>query len=338
MILSVQKEYVEIPTLNGHASSLCRFRGRTYLAWFGGTKEGENDVDIYVTRRDEAGWRAPVRVSAGPLPHWNPVLLPREDHIDLFFKFGTPIPRWQTLRARLSGALEVVGGPEELVPGDVGGRGPVKNKCLKLKSGRWLAPASREFDPQAQWKLETLWRAFVDISDDDGKLWRASPPFPVPVDAPAWGKRPFGVIQPTLWEDEQGVHAMMRATDGWIWRTDSTDNGETWKECRRTSLENINSGIDCVRASDGRLYLAMNGPGVARKGIRDHLEVKVSEDGGETWRTFAVLADDGPKQPDGRSTEFSYPAVIEPRPGVLAITFTWNRRQIRFVEMKLPSP
>ena len=53
---------------------------------------------------------------------------------------------------------------------------------------------------------------------------------------------------------------------------------------------------------------------------------------------FPVLADDGPKQPDGRSTEFSYPAVIEPRPGVLAITFTWNRRQIRFVEMKLPSP
>ena len=31
----------------------------------------------------------------------------------------------------------------------------------------------------------------------------------MPADAPAWGKRPFGVIQPTLWEDEQGVHALM---------------------------------------------------------------------------------------------------------------------------------
>ena len=129
---------------------------------------------------------------------------------------------------------------------------------------------------------------------------------------------------------------MMRATDGWIWRTDSTDGGETWKECRRTSLENINSGLDCVRASDGRLYLAMNGPGVARTGIRDHLEVKVSEDGGETWRTFTILANDTLNQV-GRKTEFSYPAIIEPRPGVLAISFTWNRRQIRFVEMQLPS-
>ena len=80
----------------------------------------------------------------------------------------------------------------------------------------------------------------------------------------------------------------------------------------------------------------MNGPGVARKGIRDHLEVKVSEDGGETWNTFAVLADDAPRQADGRGTEFSYPAVREPRPGVLAITFTWNRRQIRFIELRLP--
>ena len=81
----------------------------------------------------------------------------------------------------------------------------------------------------------------------------------------------------------------------------------------------------------------MNGPSNGRGwGTRNHLEVKVSEDGGETWRTFAVLADDGLKQPDGRNTEFSYPAIIEPRPGILALTFTWNRRQIRFVEMKVP--
>ena len=46
-----------------------------------------------------------------------------------------------------------------------------------------------------------------------------------------------------------------------------------------------------------------------------------------------MLANDAPRQPDGRGTEFSYPAIREPRPGVLAITFTWNRRQIRFIEL-----
>ena len=328
-----------------HASTILPLKGEgEYLAaWFEGSKESAKDVAIRGSRRIGGTWE-PVRTLAkvnAESPHWNPVLRRADDgRIELFFKVGRNCADWRTYvqESRDEGRTWSVA--RELVPGEVwGGRGPVKNKCLNLKSGRWLAPASREFDPQAQWKLETLWRAFVDISDDDGKSWRASPPFPVPADAPAWGKRPFGVIQPTLWEDEKGVHALMRATDGWIWRTDSTDGGETWKECRRTSLENINSGLDCVRASDGRLYLAMNGPSNGKGwGTRNHLEVKVSEDGGETWRTFAVLADDGPKQPDGRGTEFSYPAVIEPRPGVLAITFTWNRRQIRFVEMKLPSP
>lgn len=333
------------PPVKGHvhASTILPLAkdGDYLAAWFEGSKESARDVAIRGSRRIGGKWEN-VRTFAKvnpESPHWNPVLRRADDgRIELFFKVGRNCADWRTYvqESRDEGATWST--PRELVPGDVwGGRGPVKNKCLKLKSGRWLAGASRELDPADQWKLTTLWRAFVDISDDDGKSWRSSKTFPVPKDAPAWGKRPFGVIQPSLWEDEKGVHAMMRATDGWIWRTDSTDDGETWSVCRRTALQNINSGLDCIRASNGRIYLAMNGPSATKGwGSRNHLEVKVSEDGGDTWQTFAVLADDAPKQPDGRGTEFSYPAVIEPRSGVLAISFTWNRRQIRFVEFKIP--
>jgi len=52
--------------------------------------------------------------------------------------------------------------PGELVPGDIGGRGPVKNKLIKLQNGDWLAPASIE--------TNTLWVCFVDRSSDQGKL------------------------------------------------------------------------------------------------------------------------------------------------------------------------
>jgi predicted neuraminidase len=218
-----------------------------------------------------------------------------------------------------------------------------------------VAPASVE---------RGLWRCFMDLSDDEGETWQRT----ALIEARGtsgldegllfWQKKaeearregiPFdraqvpseyahgrGIIQPTLWEDVDGVHALMRATDGWIWRSDSVNGGETWCVCRRTSLENINSGIDCVLASDGRLYLVLNGPSRDRKkkrGYRNHLEVVASGDGGATWKTVATLADDGFFQPNGRKTEFSYPAIIEPRPGVLAISFTWNRRQIRFVEI-----
>lgn len=331
------------PPVQGHVHAstilLLEAKGDYMVAWFEGSKEGAPDVAIRGARRIGGKWE-PVRTLAkvnSESPHWNPVLRKADDgSIELFFKVGRNPSDWRTYvqESRDNGLTWSVA--RELVVGDVsGGRGPVKNKCLKLKSGRWLAPASREFDPEANWELKTLWRSFVDISDDDGATWRVSPVFSVPADAPMCGKKPFGVIQPTLWEDAQGVHALMRATDGWIWRSDSVDSGETWSCCRRTSLENINSGIDGVYGSDGQLYVVLNGPSRDEKksGFRNHLEIVTSSNGGESWKLFTTLADDSFFQPDGRKTEFSYPAVIESRPGVLAVTFTWNRRQIRFVEV-----
>lgn len=44
------------------------------------------------------------------------------------------------------------------------GRGPVKNKPIRLRSGRVIAPASDE--------RNTLWVCFVDISDDDCRTWK----------------------------------------------------------------------------------------------------------------------------------------------------------------------
>ena len=46
-----------------------------------------------------------------------------------------------------------------------GGRGPVRNKPLRLASGRILAGASTEHG---------IWKAFADISDDDGASWHKS--------------------------------------------------------------------------------------------------------------------------------------------------------------------
>lgn len=55
--------------------------------------------------------------------------------------------------------------PQELVPGDIGGRGPVKNKPIRLSDGTVLAPGSLE---------GKLWDGFVDISRDDCRTWERS--------------------------------------------------------------------------------------------------------------------------------------------------------------------
>lgn len=345
MLLAAEATEFIAPPVEGHvhASTLLAVKDGGYLAaWFEGTKESAPDVAIWGAARRNGAWSA-KRLLAKVNPesaHWNPVLRRGDDgRICLYFKVGRNCADWRTYTIESRDEGLSWSEPRELVPGDVtGGRGPVKNKCLRLKSGRWIAGASREFDP-AKLDLTVLWRAFVDISDDDGRTWRKTTPFPVSADAPKGGKLPFGVIQPTLWEDETGVHALLRATDGWIWRSDSADEGETWCEIFRTSLENLNSGIDCVKASDGRIYLVLNGANHDEKsrgwGTRNHLEIRMSSDGGKSWQLFKVLADDGFKQADGRASEYSYPAIIESRPGVLAVTYTSNRRQIAFREIPL---
>lgn len=336
-----ENEFVAPPvTGHVHASTLLGTSGGYLAAWFEGSREGAGDVAIVGANRRGGVWspkRTLAKVNDGA-SQYNPVLRRGADgRIVLYFKVGRNCADWRTYYRESRDDGETWGDVRELVPGDVsGGRGPVRNKCLRLRSGRLVAGASREFDPDKA-TYAPLWRAFADLSDDDGRTWRMTPPFRIPAAA-----RSLGVIQPTLWEDARGVHALLRANDGWIWRTDSTDDGETWRELYRSSLENINSGIDCVKASDGRVYLVLNGANRDRKanswGARNHLEIKVSGDGGTTWGDFLVLAEGAAtKQPDGRPTEFSYPAIIEARPGVLAVTFTCNRRQICFREIALAS-
>ena len=320
MLLSAQKEYVTLPTKNGHASNLCLFEGHLYLCWFGGTHEDADDVDIYVTRRDEDGWRAPVRISAGErLPHWNPVMRARDDHIDLFFKFDRPIPRWRSLRVALDGELNALGPIREVVPGDQGGRGPVKNKCLTLKSGRVLAPASLE---------EGTWRPFVDISDDDGETFSRLSPIPLlrvgdvapeTPDLPYCAAKKQGAIQPTLWQSADGaVHALMRSSEGHILRSDSFDDGETWLPAYLTDLPNNNSGIDLGRLDDGTLVLAYN-PVSGDWAARTPLALYISHDDGASFGPLLTLED--------APGEYSYPCVIAE--GKTAyISYTHNRTRM----------
>ncbi len=102
-----------------------------------------------------------------------------------------------------------------LVPGDRGGRGPVRNKPILLADGTWLAPASDE--------KKGVWNAFVDRSEDNSKTWTTSSFISINRDS----LRGEGIIQPTLWESAPNhVHMLLRSSAGVICRSDSDDNGE----------------------------------------------------------------------------------------------------------------
>ncbi len=306
----------ERPFASCHASTLVPLpRGAYLAAWFGGSRESAGDVRIWTSRREGGRWSAPAPVPAPkPEPHWNPVLFaPGDGMVHLFFKVGTDISFWESWHTTsIDGGLSW-SPPREIVPGDRGGRGPVKNKPVVLHDGTWLAGASVE---------DERWRVFVDRSADGGRTWVATKPMGPEPEACA-GQ---GVIQPTLWESRPGaVHMLMRSTGGRVFRSDSDDGGRTWSVPRPTPLLHNNSGLDLARLADGSLVLVCN-PVECPQHLpsrRTPLSVLRSRDNGETWTRELDL--------ETAEGEYSYPAIVAVGEGV-AITYTWRRERIAFWE------
>ncbi len=296
-----------------HASTLVKMsNGNILSAWFAGTAEKDPDVRIWYSVYDGNGWSEPQQIATtDAVAHWNPVLYDFGDYTRLYYKVGAEIPDWQTKYVDTYDFGKTWTEPAFLVEGDTsGGRGPVKNKCIMTSKGTLIAPASSE---------QGSWKAFFDLSYDGGKTWQKTD-FVVAKDR-------FGndvqMIQPTLWEDESGVHAMFRTKSGWIYRSDSADDGKTWSQAYATNLMNNSSGIDCVRSDNGWLWLAYNPIGI--DGLRNRLVLSVSKDGGETWEDVTYIENDS----WNLFAEYSYPSIIADGNSV-HITYTYKRTQIKY--------
>jgi predicted neuraminidase len=173
-------------------------------------------------------------------------------------------------------------------------------------------------------RIEGVWNAFVDRSEDNGKTWTSSKYLSINREAIP-GE---GIIQPALWESSPGkVHMLLRSSAGVICRTDSDDSGKTWSEVYKTDLPNPNSGIDVTRLSNGKLVLIFN-RSAGNWGPRRPISMAVSADNGKSWPVIKDLE----MGVDG--DEFSYPSVISFHDTV-AITYTWKRQRIAFRLEKL---
>ena len=346
----------KLPTAFCHASTVVKLRnGGLMCCWFGGSHEGEADVAIYASRKMNIsqrvaanvsangvgcealeagmGWSAPVKLANGADANWNPVLFFREDGtLLLFYKEGQRIAEWRTMFMTSSDDGKTWSAPRELVTGDVsGGRGPVRNKLIRLASGRVLAGGSTEHG---------IWRAFADISDDNGISWHKSNAVAIAklkynegektaesniaVSSQSFYGR--GVIQPSLWQSADGsVHMLLRSSEGFVHRADSTDEGESWSAAYPLTLPNNNSGLDLVALADGRLLLVCN-PVAANWGMRSPLSLFMSEDDGHTWHKLIDL--------ETEKGEFSYPAIIAQDHDVY-ISYTYDRKNIAVVQIKI---
>ena len=113
---------------------------------------------------------------------------------------------------------------------------------------------------------------------------------------------------------------LMRSSEGFLLRSDSSDEGESWCPAYLTALPNNNSGIDLVLMDSGLIVLALN-PVSGNWAARTPLSLLFSRDDGDSFHELMTLeAGDG---------EFSYPCVIA-EGNRLFVSYTWNRVAIAF--------
>jgi len=311
-LISEEFIFQNAPHKECHASTLAQTSRGLVAAWFGGTKEKNPDVGIWSSYHDGKRWSSPRQWADGlqhknlRYPCWNPVLYQPEanEPLMLFFKVG-PNPRewWGELMLSYDRGRSFQ--PAQRLPEGIDG--PVRSKPIRLKDGTLLCPSSTEHDDEWRFHFEKL---------NDGKWSRFEPQ-----------QQLFQVIQPTLLTHPgRRIQALYRSKHGAIITNESKDGGESWSPLKKLGLPNNNSGIEALTLANGRhllLYNHLGGQGNNGWGKRHAIHLAVSDDG-IVWKALAVIE----KAKEG---EFSYPAMIQTKDGLVHMTYTWNRKRVKHV-------
>lgn len=310
----VQSEFVfeKAPFASAHASTIVETRNGLVAAWFGGTREGADDVGIWVSRRSADGWTEPVEVATGVqadgkrYPCWNPVLFEITDGVlTLFYKVGPSPQTWWGMTKTSSDDGRTWSDARRLPDGILG---PIKNKPVRLADGTILSGSSTESEDRP-----SRWRVHFERSTDNGSTWTIVRPGETP------GEAAIDAIQPSILRHSGGrLQAVGRTRSGRLFETWSRDDGKSWTPLTLTVVPNPNAGTDAVTLRDGRQLLVYNH---TPKG-RTPLNIALSRDG-KVWEAGLVLE----REPG----EYSYPAVIQTRDGMVHITYTWKRLRVKHV-------
>ena len=313
--------YKDAPFPSCHSASIVETKkGDLVATYFGGTRERNPDVCIWVSRKPKGAkeWTKPVMVADGvELQPLKPdstakVSLVTTEQKPAFGGQFMPIPEWRGRRGEAaispSPAPSPVGRGEQKASPTGGGlegaayREACWNPVLfETPSGELHLYFKIGFDIQS-------WQGWRVTSKDGGKTWSRRERLPEGIYGPIKNKPILNngrLISPT--SDER---------DGWkLYFELSDDMGKTW---RRTALVEADKGVKAIqpsiiRLADGRLQA------VCRTRSR-HVGITYSSDNGETWSklqfidtpnnnsgldavtlhdgTFAMICNDWPIEPD----------------------------------------
>ena len=318
-VLTAQFIYDTAPFPSCHASTIAETPDGLIAAWFGGTHEKHKDVEIWTSKFHNGEWSVPQSAANGMqgdssrYPCWNPVLFQYpKGPLMLFYKVGpSPVEWWGELKT--SNDSGRTWSKAKRLPDGI--LGPVKNKPVLMTDGRLICPSSTE-------SKDGLWQVHLETTTDTGKTWTSTGPLNT--------DSTFHIIQPSLLLYQGKQQLLCRSQENRIVSLWSKDGARTWSVPDTTRLLNPNSGTDAVTLKGGWQVLVYNPTAKTKEdwgGPRSPLNVAVSKDGLQ-WKDILVL--------ESEPGEYSYPAVIQASDNIVHITYTWNRKKIKWVSVQLP--
>lgn len=359
---AAQREaYLASPTLQNHAAFLAYLPGGDLAcAWFGGTMEGRGDISIYMARLAAGAevWSPAVQLSdAAERSEQNPVLFTAPGGEVWLFHTSQPGGRQdecEIVARRSQDGGASFGEAKRL--GDFKGIF-IRQPLQVLDSGAWLLPGFHCISaPGSRW-TGGLDVAVTMISEDQGESWRLHE---VQGSLGAVHMNPIAAqagVAPAFYRDRFS-QAVQRSL--------SQDGGLNWSAPQPTDLPNNNSSVQAIRLADGRVAMVLNPINAAmseqrRASLYDEIETEaVAGTGGAVWgvpRAPMVLAisddngasfsqrwvlDDGSgaclsnNSVEGVNKELSYPSILQDPSGDLHIAYTYHRRAIKYLRVKLP--
>ena len=187
---------------------------------------------------------------------------------------------------------------------------------IQLPSGQWLMPYRKgELN-----RVDGVLLGGVEAVD----CWRH---IPIPSSTPDRFTEANAVVRA---DGSIGVHLRDNHREGYLFRSVSTDGGESFPEPVQTNFPDCKSKHYCFRLSDG-MYILINNPD-SRKTLR----VSSSPDG-KVFTSTAILRQNPPKVRNpghDKSASYTYPHAIE-HAGAVHIIYAVNRDDIGITRIRL---
>ncbi|OZD09031.1 glycosyl hydrolase [Rhodococcus sp. 06-156-3C] len=316
--------FLPAPQVQNHAANLAVLPdGALGCVWFAGTQEGVPDISVWFSRLEVGSqmWTTPVQLSDDPTrSEQNPVLFVRDSGVIWLLWTSQHAGNQDTARVlrRISNDGGVTWGDAHvLIPESDAGGVFVRQPVVETASGRLLLPVFHCVKIEGRKWVGDRDYSGVMISDDDGATWREAV---VPESVGC-------VHMDVVVRPDASLVALYRSRwADFVYRSISTDDGETWTAPVPTELPNNNSSVQAVGLADGGVALVYNHSSALdatsrRTSLYDEIDDDGLADGSDV--TVEAPVDDG----DARSAFWGAPRA----PMTLAVSrdggLTWPIRR-----------